>query len=300
MAHNTRPLKRAQDGVAPQYYNPTTDEYEVLLGQDGAARAILYGPDGQPITNENPLEVRARLLEELLGALNATKETNPDASTATLLALLRGLLASVGKEATLAAIKDSDGIKKITDAVTVSGLENLATETKLEAVRTLVEDLKSELILVKANQLSGDQKVQQVGTIVEYETAVNAESLPAGGSRIIDWNITDEDLILVAVNIDKAPWSLIGRSMFYTQSDSYPSVFFPERSQIQTTFPTIAAPAISMFLGYVPHDGINSWGEAIEFPKIYKGAGARNDFRVGNRSDEVATVTVRIVRVWNV
>ena len=94
MAHNTRPLKRAQDGVAPQYYNPTTDEYEVLLGQDGAARAI------------------------------------------------------------------------------VSGLENLATETKLEAVRTLVEDLKSELILVKselanikANQLSGDQKVQQVGTI---------------------------------------------------------------------------------------------------------------------------------------
>lgn len=173
MAHNTKPILVDVNGrPIPQYFDPLADEYKPLLGAHGAARAILYGPDGQPITNENPLEVRARLLEELLGALNATKETNPDASTATLLALLRGLLASVGKEATLTAIKDSDGIKKIADAVTVSGLENLATETKLEAVRTLVEDLKSELNLVKseleaikANQISGDQKVQQVGTI---------------------------------------------------------------------------------------------------------------------------------------
>jgi hypothetical protein len=147
---------------------------------------------------------------------------------------------------------------------------------------------------------SGDLKVQLSGTIVEYETAVNAESLPPGDDIIVNWNITDEDLILVAVNIDKAPWSLVGRTMFYTQSTDNTSVFFPERRQIGTTHPSTASPAVSMFLGYAPHDGINSWGEAIEFPKIYKGSGARNDFRVGNRSDEVATVTVRIVRVWNV
>ena len=174
MAHNTRPLKRAQDGVAPQYYNPTTDEYEVLLGQDGAARAILYGPNGQPITNESPLEVRVRQLETLLGALDAAKETNPDAASATLLALIRGLMSAAAKETTLEAIKSTDGIKKIADAVTVSGLENLATETKLEAVRTLVEDLKSELILVKANQLSGDQKVQLSGRNATSVNAFNA------------------------------------------------------------------------------------------------------------------------------
>ena len=113
MAHNTRPLKRAQDGVAPQYYNPTTDEYEVLLGQDGAARAI------------------------------------------------------------------------------VSGLENLATETKLEAVRTLVEDLKSELNLVKselatikANQLSGDQKVQVSGTFTELFGAHLSDRPPANSVSV--------------------------------------------------------------------------------------------------------------------
>jgi hypothetical protein len=197
MAHNTRPLKRAQDGVAPQYYNPTTDEYEVLLGQDGAARAILYGPNGQPITNESPLEVRVRQLETLLGALDAAKETNPDAASATLLALIRGLMSAAAKETTLEAIKSTDGIKKIADAVTVSGLENLATETKLEAVRTLVGDLKSELNLVKselatikANQLSGDQKVQLSGTMTErYGADVNsrppADTVPAGATFTI-------------------------------------------------------------------------------------------------------------------
>ena len=197
MAHNTKPILVDVNGrPIPQYFDPLADEYKPLLGAHGAARAILYGPDGQPITNENPLEVRVRLLEELLGALNATKETNPDASTATLLALLRGLLASVGKEATLAAIKDSDGIKKITDAVTVSGLENLATETKLEAVRTLVEDLKSELILVKselatikANQLSGDQKVQLSGHIQEFAVAswddLPPDSVPVGSVAML-------------------------------------------------------------------------------------------------------------------
>lgn len=174
MAHNTRPLKRAQDGVAPQYYNPTTDEYEVLLGQDGAARAILYGPNGQPITNESPLEVRVRQLETLLGALDAAKETNPDAASATLLALIRGLMSAAAKETTLEAIKSTDGIKKIADAVTVSGLENLA----------------SELATIKANQLSGDQKVQLSGTMTErYGADVNsrppADTVPAGATFTI-------------------------------------------------------------------------------------------------------------------
>jgi|LSQX01.2.fsa_nt_gb hypothetical protein len=89
MAHNTRPLKRAQDGVAPQYYNPTTDEYEVLLGQDGAARAILYGPDGQPIgTSGNPLQVKAQDTDDVLEQIKtaaqavATETTLDDVKTA--------------------------------------------------------------------------------------------------------------------------------------------------------------------------------------------------------------------------
>lgn len=185
MAHNTRPILVDVNGKPiPQYFDPLADEYKSLLGQHGAARSILYGPDGQPITNENPLEVRVRQLETLLGALNAAKETNPDAASATLLSLIRGLLSAAAKETTLEAIKSTDGIKKIADAVTVSGLENLATETKLEAVRTLVEDLKSELANIKANQLSGDQKVQLSGTLTELFGAHLSDRPPANSVSV--------------------------------------------------------------------------------------------------------------------
>lgn len=132
----------------PQYWNPSTEAFEDVLGAHGAPRAILYGPNGQPINNENPLEVRVRLLEELLGALNAAKETDPDAASASLLALLRGLLASAAKENTLSqllvaltAVRDSAGIKKIADAVTVSGLDSLATESTLDDVKSALTSL---------------------------------------------------------------------------------------------------------------------------------------------------------------
>lgn len=172
MAHNTKPILVDVNGKPiPQYFDPLADEYKPLLGQHGAARSTLYGPDGQPITNENPLEVRARLLEELLGALNATKETNPDASTATLLALLRGLLASVGKEATLAAIKDSDGIKKIADAVTVSGLENLATETTLAQVKQVLDTLNGA-VSTSAGQADIQQAIAALAGIVAKESTL--------------------------------------------------------------------------------------------------------------------------------
>ena len=108
MAHNTRPLKRAQDGVAPQYYNRTVDEYEVLEGTAGANHVVIYGPDGQPAS--------------------------------------------------------------------------LATETKLEAVRALLALLKAELETIKANQLSGDQKVQLSSTIfgADISDRPPANSVPVG------------------------------------------------------------------------------------------------------------------------
>ena len=212
VSYNTQAIKTDVNGKPiPQYFDPLADEYKPLLGAHGAARAILYGPDGQPITNENPLEVRVRQLETLLGALNAAKETNPDAASATLLSLIRGLLSAAAKETTLEAIKSTDGIKKIADAVTVSGLENLATETKLEAVRTLVEGLKSELILVKseletikANQLSGDQKVQLSGTIAEViKEHVNQPWLPGSVGHRFGDNYTASPATIKPVDVSR-------------------------------------------------------------------------------------------------
>src|SRR5690606_25589982 len=60
MAFNTKPIKTDLNGKPiPQYYDPTIDDYRPLEGQHGAARSILYGPDGNPISAANRLPVDA-------------------------------------------------------------------------------------------------------------------------------------------------------------------------------------------------------------------------------------------------
>lgn len=59
----------------PQYWNPSTEAFEDVLGAHGAPRAILYGPNGQPISQSNPLEVRVRELEAELAAMRGMLET---------------------------------------------------------------------------------------------------------------------------------------------------------------------------------------------------------------------------------
>ncbi len=129
MAHNTKPILVDVNGKPiPQYFDPLADEYKPLLGQHGAARSILYGPDGNPISDTNKLPVRASELEDLIGALNASAVTNP-ANAASVIAALKGLLSVVGKEATLGQI--------------LSALAPLATETTLgQAVQKLTDLLE--------------------------------------------------------------------------------------------------------------------------------------------------------------
>lgn len=67
---------------------------EIITG----AGNMVWDPDAGmwvPVSEANPLEARVRHLESLIGKLDASKETDPDAASATLLALLRGLLATV-------------------------------------------------------------------------------------------------------------------------------------------------------------------------------------------------------------
>lgn len=90
---STKPLKEALNGKpAPQYFNPDAQEYEYLLGEYGASRQILYGPDGNPITvTGSKLAIRASEIETLVGALTAAAVTDPAASAA-VIQLLKGLL----------------------------------------------------------------------------------------------------------------------------------------------------------------------------------------------------------------
>ena len=98
-------------GIGPdQTAIPGAAWLELLDGQAfpvvGAGAMVRDGNAWTPASSSNPLHVRAQALEQLIGALNATKETNPDAASASMLALLRGLIAIVGKEATLAQSVD--------------------------------------------------------------------------------------------------------------------------------------------------------------------------------------------------
>ena len=127
MAHNTRPLKRAQDGVAPQYYNPTTDEYEVLHGTAGANHVVIYGPDGQPaaLATEAKLEA-VRLLLQTLDGKAATSQGQAD------------IIEAIGTLAGLVATES--GQTAIASAIT-SLAQAVATETTLDDVKTAAETL---------------------------------------------------------------------------------------------------------------------------------------------------------------
>lgn len=58
MAYNTRSIKKDVDGrPVPQYFDPLLDDFQPLFGSGGAARSVLYGPDGQPISASNRLPV---------------------------------------------------------------------------------------------------------------------------------------------------------------------------------------------------------------------------------------------------
>jgi hypothetical protein len=94
MPYNTKGLKETIfDKPVPQVFNPNADDYEVLYGDHNAARHVIYGSDGSPITTTgSKLAVRAMETEALIGALDNAPVSDPEAVSATLLALLRGVI----------------------------------------------------------------------------------------------------------------------------------------------------------------------------------------------------------------
>lgn len=104
MPPNTKQLLTDLRGrPIPQYWNEAADEYEVLVGEAGAARMVLWGPDGQPLSIVNgKLAVRASELEQRLGATSDSAVTDP-AAGATVIAALKGILADLGQVSDAAA-----------------------------------------------------------------------------------------------------------------------------------------------------------------------------------------------------
>ena len=150
MAYNDKRLKTDLEGKPiPQAYNPAIDDYEPVHSTNNALNQVIYGPNGQPISAVgNKLAVRATELEALMQGL----------ATEGKLEQVRQLLSGVATENKL------EQARELLEAI--SG-KDFATQTTLAAVVAKLADLESELANIKANQLSGDQKVQLSGTIVE-------------------------------------------------------------------------------------------------------------------------------------
>src|SRR5690625_6673503 len=67
MSADTRPLKTADGGkIAPQYWNPQTNQYEYVEGQDGMAKYVAPNTDQELANVKAELEaIKARLNEPL-------------------------------------------------------------------------------------------------------------------------------------------------------------------------------------------------------------------------------------------
>lgn len=86
----------------PQVWDPTANGglggWARVYGEHNASRVILYGPNGQTIDQDNPLEVRVRALEQLIGS----RVENPEQySLAARVKRLEDLLASGDAKVTL-------------------------------------------------------------------------------------------------------------------------------------------------------------------------------------------------------
>jgi hypothetical protein len=158
LSYNSKAIKTDVNAKPiPQYYNPVTDEYEVLQGTGGAARQVLYGPDGNPIsTTEGKLAVRAAELEEKLEAVRVLLNAlaGEDFATQTTLAQILGKMiaapATEAKQDSLAtlvgAIEDKlDGvIDGTTPATTQLTGSFVAYDGTHDAIKTVNASLLHE------------------------------------------------------------------------------------------------------------------------------------------------------------
>ena len=134
MAHNTQAILIDKNGKPiPQYFNQLADAYQPLQGEHGAARNILYGADGQPISVvDSKLAVRASEIEDALATLltKAGFDAKADVTLSALRDALRGTGVNaktlkdlhdklVNLETEIQAVKSTAGIKKIIDTVVV-------------------------------------------------------------------------------------------------------------------------------------------------------------------------------------
>ena len=182
MAYDTRAIKTDVNGKPiPQYYDALHDEYRPLQGEHGASRAVLYGPDGRPLsTTDGKIDVRASELEALIGEVQESPSAN------TLLARLKTLADTLGTEATLQAVKIA--------------LDSL--NTKDYATQATLAEVLSRLEAIEQRLDSGEAQVQLKGRL----PALNATD-PETGEPVPVQAVQDDAGNWVLGIVDRAPYA---------------------------------------------------------------------------------------------
>lgn len=196
------------------------------------------------------------------------------------------------------AVRDELEVIKGTQSEIISALQTtnenlLATNEHLNSV--IKDDrLQSDTQVIGSNVEDAIPTKKEIGT--ELEKIVDAEVLEGSTETgVIYMNPKNASEIYLFVSIDKHPWELRYRNQFGSVSshNGYPNYIEEDKGYTSNT------PAISFPLGYRPnHQGIPSpttikeakdWGLPITDNEYFK---------IFNQSDETATVTVSILRVW--
>jgi len=150
MAYDEKTLKRDGSGITPvpQHFNPTADDYEAILGRNGASRVELYGPDGNPIsTSSGKLAVRATEIESLLNDIKG-KDYATGAKQTALAALIGEVQASPTANTLLARLKSLEDKIDILDGV-LDSLNDIkgkdyATGAKQTALAALIGEVDAD------------------------------------------------------------------------------------------------------------------------------------------------------------
>lgn len=136
-------------------------------------------------------------------------------------------------------------------------------------------------------------------TKIQIDTIINAQSVAAGGNTgFVSLGVTTETEVWVLINIDQQPWTA-STEYPWIQSGSNSKALFPERLNVATAFANTITPAASVLLG-MPFDSLlgltvpANLTEAISVAWPWPLA----RIRISNGSAVLATVTVRVYRVW--
>lgn len=195
--------------------------------------------------------------------------------------------------------KFADGSAKVALSGTITAEDIEGNPVALSAEKD--PDGKAVLRIVDAapfayNKETDRFKVESsVTETTTIETLMNAVSVPAQGGRsevIVDF--TSEQEAWLFISVDKQPWRLHA-SPIYVPSGEFSQMFFPDVGDAQTSVYTINVPLSLLFLPTRPNPKPSSLEEARLYPLTPGKMSYR--FVFTNHSDEIATVTLKLLRV---